>query len=404
MSSTINKGRIQSTLRQFLDNEASGGIVLMAIAVLAILTANSPLAEGYFRALHIYIGPLSLQHWINDALMAVFFLLVGLEIKREMLDGQLSTWSRRILPGAAAAGGMLVPALFYVFFNWSDPAALRGWAIPTATDIAFALGVISLFGRRVPASLKIFLAALAIIDDLGAVIVIALFYTADLNLLALAGAGIVIANLLIFNRMGVRELWPYLALGLALWILVFASGVHATLAGVVLALAIPLKATPGKPEADHASSPLHKLEHLLHKPVAFVIVPIFGFANAGVSFAGISTDIFAEPLTMGVATGLLLGKLLGVLGVVALLVRTGVADLPGSASWGQMTGTALLCGIGFTMSLFIGLLAFDDPSVQARVKIGILLGSVASGILGAVFLMVFGRRSTAATVVASRGA
>lgn len=404
MSSTINKGRIQSTLRQFLDNEASGGIVLMAIAVLAILTANSPLAEGYFRALHIYIGPLSLQHWINDALMAVFFLLVGLEIKREMLDGQLSTWSRRILPGAAAAGGMLVPALFYVFFNWSDPAALRGWAIPTATDIAFALGVISLFGRRVPASLKIFLAALAIIDDLGAVIVIALFYTADLNLLALAGAGIVIANLLIFNRMGVRELWPYLALGLALWILVFASGVHATLAGVVLALAIPLKATPGKPEADHASSPLHKLEHLLHKPVAFVIVPIFGFANAGVSFAGISTDIFAEPLTMGVATGLLLGKLLGVLGVVALLVRTGVADLPGSASWGQMTGTALLCGIGFTMSLFIGLLTFDDPSVQARVKIGILLGSVTSGILGAVFLMVFGRRSTAATVVASRGA
>lgn len=404
MSSTMNKGRIQSTLRQFLDNEASGGIVLMAIAVLAILTANSPLAEGYFRALHIYIGPLSLQHWINDALMAVFFLLVGLEIKREMLDGQLSTWSRRILPGAAAAGGMLVPALFYVFFNWSDPAALRGWAIPTATDIAFALGVISLFGRRVPASLKIFLAALAIIDDLGAVIVIALFYTADLNLLALAGAGIVIANLLIFNRMGVRELWPYLALGLALWILVFASGVHATLAGVVLALAIPLKATPGKPEADHASSPLHKLEHLLHKPVAFVIVPIFGFANAGVSFAGISTDIFAEPLTMGVATGLLLGKLLGVLGVVALLVRTGVADLPGSASWGQMTGTALLCGIGFTMSLFIGLLAFDDPSVQARVKIGILLGSVTSGGLGAVFLMVFGRRSTAATVVASRGA
>lgn len=404
MSSTMNKGRIQSTLRQFLDNEASGGIVLMAIAVLAILTANSPLAEGYFRALHIYIGPLSLQHWINDALMAVFFLLVGLEIKREMLDGQLSTWSRRILPGAAAAGGMLVPALFYVFFNWSDPAALRGWAIPTATDIAFALGVISLFGRRVPASLKIFLAALAIIDDLGAVIVIALFYTADLNLLALAGAGIVIANLLIFNRMGVRELWPYLALGLALWILVFASGVHATLAGVVLALAIPLKATPGKPEADHASSPLHKLEHLLHKPVAFVIVPIFGFANAGVSFAGISTDIFAEPLTMGVATGLLLGKLLGVLGVVALLVRTGVADLPGSASWGQMTGTALLCGIGFTMSLFIGLLTFDDPSVQARVKIGILLGSVTSGGLGAVFLMVFGRRSTAATVVASRGA
>ncbi|NRP70857.1 Na(+)/H(+) antiporter NhaA [Ensifer psoraleae] len=393
MSSTPAQGRNRSTLRHFLDNEASGGVILMAVAVLAMLISNSPLAEGYFQALHIHIGPLSLQHWINDAFMAVFFLLVGLEIKREMLDGQLSSWSRRILPGAAAAGGMLVPALFHVFFNWSDPAALRGWAIPTATDIAFALGVISLFGSRVPASLKIFLAALAIIDDLGAVIVIALFYTADLNILALSGAAVVIGNLLIFNRMGVRALWPYLALGVALWILVFASGVHATMAGVMLALTIPLEATPGRPEADHAASPLHRLEHSLHKPVAFVIVPIFGFANAGVSFTGLSTAVFAEPLTMGVATGLLLGKLIGVLGVVAVLVRLDLADLPANASWGQMTGTAFLCGIGFTMSLFIGLLAFDDPAMQDDVKIGILLGSVASGILGATFLMLFGRRS-----------
>ncbi len=392
MSSTYPKGRIQSTLRHFLDNEASGGIVLMAVAALALVTANSAIAESYFHALHIYIGPLSLQHWINDALMAIFFLLVGLEIKREMLDGQLSTWSRRVLPGAAAAGGMLVPALLYVVFNWSDPAALRGWAIPTATDIAFALGVISLFGNRVPASLKIFLAALAIIDDLGAVIVIAVFYTADLNLLALAGAAVVVGTLLLFNRMGVLKLWPYLALGIALWILVFASGVHATLAGVVLALTIPLKATPGKPEADHASSPLHRLEHLLHKPVAFLIVPIFGFANAGVSFAGVSSSIFSEPLTMGVATGLLLGKLVGVLSVVFLLVKFNFADLPAQASWGQMTGTALLCGIGFTMSLFIGLLAFNDPAVQDHVKIGILLGSAASGVLGAIVLAAAGRR------------
>lgn len=395
MSLPTTPGRIQSTLRQFLNNEASGGLVLMAVAVLAILVANSPLAEAYFHGLHVYLGPLSIQHWINDALMAVFFLLVGLEIKREMLDGQLSSWSRRVLPGAAAAGGMLFPALFYVSLNWNDPAALRGWAIPTATDIAFALGVISLFGSRVPSSLKIFLAALAIIDDLGAVIVIAVFYTNDLNLLALGGTAVVLAVLYGMNRAKVVAIWPYLALGVVLWVLVFISGVHATLAGVMLALMIPLKATPGAPEAAHGESPLHRLEHALHKPVAFVIVPIFGFANAGVSLTGVSMGVFAEPLTMGVAAGLLLGKLVGVVGTVALLVKLGVAHLPGQASWGQMTGTAFLCGIGFTMSLFIGLLAFDDPVVQDHVKIGILLGSVASGLLGAVCLTLFGRRVAA---------
>lgn len=397
MSLPITPGRIQSTLRQFLNNEASGGLVLMAVAVLAILVANSPLAEAYFHGLHVYLGPLSIQHWINDALMAVFFLLVGLEIKREMLDGQLSSWSRRILPGAAAAGGMLFPALFYVALNWSNPAALRGWAIPTATDIAFALGVISLFGSRVPSSLKIFLAALAIIDDLGAVIVIALFYTSDLNMLALGGTAVVVAMLYGMNRAKVVAIWPYLALGAILWVLVFISGVHATLAGVMLALMIPLKATPGAPEAAHGESPLHRLEHALHKPVAFVIVPIFGFANAGVSLAGLSLGVFAEPLTMGVAAGLLLGKLVGVVGTVALLVKLGLAHLPAQASWGQMTGTAFLCGIGFTMSLFIGLLAFDDPAVQDHVKIGILLGSVVSGLLGAACLTVFGRRVAAPT-------
>lgn len=393
MSSPISAGRIRSTLRQFLDNEASGGLVLMAVALVAIVTANSPAAEAYFHALHVFVGPLSLQHWINDALMALFFLLVGLEIKREMLDGQLSSWSRRILPGAAALGGMVFPALFYVGLNWENRAALRGWAIPTATDIAFALGVISLFGSRVPASLKIFLAALAIIDDLGAVVVIALFYTNDLNMFALAGAAIVLASLYGMNRANVLTLWPYLVLGAVLWLLVFLSGVHATLAGVLLALTIPLKLTPGTPEATHQESPLHHLEHLLHKPVAFVVVPIFGFANAGVSFAGASMSIFSEPLTMGVATGLLLGKLVGVLGTVALLVKLGLADLPAKASWGQMTGVAALCGVGFTMSLFIGLLAFDDPTIQDHVKMGILLGSVASGIVGAVILGTFKRRA-----------
>lgn len=393
MSSPVSAGRIGSTLRHFLDNEAAGGLVLMAVALAAIFTANSPFAENYFHALHLYIGPLSLQHWINDALMALFFLLVGLEIKREMLDGQLSSWSRRILPGAAALGGMLFPALFYVGFNWNSPADLRGWAIPTATDIAFALGVISLFGSRVPASLKIFLAALAIIDDLGAVVVIALFYTSNLNLAALAGAGAVLIALCGMNRLKVLTLWPYLVLGAGLWLLVFLSGIHATLAGVLLALTIPLKITPGTPEATHQESPLHHLEHLLHKPVAFIVVPIFGFANAGVSFDGASLSIFSEPLTMGVATGLLLGKLVGVLGTVAILVKLGLADLPAKASWGQMTGVAALCGIGFTMSLFIGLLAFEDPQIQDNVKMGILLGSVASGLIGAVILSTFKRRA-----------
>ncbi|MET3858484.1 Na+/H+ antiporter NhaA [Rhizobium sp. OAE497] len=393
MSSPIPAGRIRSTFRHFLDNEASGGLVLMAVALAAIVTANSPLAEDYFHALHVYIGPLSLLHWINDALMALFFLLVGLEIKREMLDGQLSSWSRRILPGAAALGGMIFPALLYVGFNWENPAALRGWAIPTATDIAFALGVLSLFGPRVPASLKIFLAALAIIDDLGAVVVIALFYTSDLNLLALAGAAAVLTTLYGLNRSKVVTLWPYIALGAVLWLLVFLSGIHATLAGVLLALTIPLKVTPGTPEATHQESPLHHLEHLLHRPVAFLVVPIFGFANAGVSFDGASLSIFSEPLTMGVASGLLLGKLVGVLGTVALLVKLGLADLPAKASWGQMTGVAALCGIGFTMSLFIGLLAFDDPQIQDHVKMGILLGSVASGVIGAIVLGLFKRRA-----------
>lgn len=392
MSSTSNPGRINSTLRRFLDSEASGGLVLMAIALLAIIVANSPLAEGYFSLLHVYVGPLSLQHWINDALMAVFFLMVGLEIKREMLDGQLSTWSRRILPGAAAAGGMVFPALFYILLNRDNSVALQGWAIPTATDIAFALGVLSLFGSRVPTSLKIFLAALAIIDDLGAVIVIALFYTADLNVVALLGAAFVWGNLFIFNKLKVAVLWPYLILGAALWVLVFASGVHATLAGVMLALTIPLKLTPGTPEATPAESPLHRLEQRLHKPVAFIVVPIFGFANAGVSLTGLSFGVFTEPLTMGIASGLVLGKFVGVLGVVTLLVKLGLAKLPAQASWAQVAGTALLCGIGFTMSLFIGLLAFNDPAVQDQVKIGILLGSLVSGMSGAAILAASKRR------------
>jgi NhaA family Na+:H+ antiporter len=396
-----NRGRINSTLRQFLDNEASGGIILMGVAALAILTANSPVAESYFAALRAYVGPLSVQHWINDALMAVFFLLVGLEIKREMLDGQLSSWSRRLLPGAAAAGGMAVPALIYVAFNLGNTAAMRGWAIPAATDIAFALGVLSLLGPKVPASLKIFLAALAIIDDLGAVIVIALFYTADLSLPALAGAMLVVGALTVMNRSGVMRLWPYLILGAVLWVLVLRSGIHATLAGVVLALTVPIRLTPGTPEASPSASPLHQLEHLLQKPVAFLIVPIFGFANAGVSFAGVTPGVLIEPLTLGVAAGLVVGKVVGVFGTVAILVKARLADLPAAASWGQTLGVALLCGIGFTMSLFIGLLAFDDPALQDRAKFGILFGSLIAGLAGYFILRISNRRRASSALAQS---
>jgi NhaA family Na+:H+ antiporter len=391
-----DKGRINSTLRQFLDNEASGGLVLMGVALLAILTANSPFSEEYFAALHVHLGPLSLQHWINDGLMVLFFLLVGLEIKREMTDGQLSSWSRRLLPGAAALGGMAVPALIYVSFNLGHPAALRGWAIPSATDIAFALGVLSLLGPRVPASLRIFLAALAIIDDLGAVIVIALFYTAELNFVALGGAAIVLAVLYGMNRMKVMRLWPYLVMGAGLWVLVLLSGVHATVAGVLLAITIPIRLTPSTPEASPSVSPLHKLERALHKPVAFLLVPMFGFVNAGVSFAGVTPAVLLEPLTLGVAAGLVVGKLVGVFGTVAMLVKTRLVDLPAAASWGQMFGISLLCGIGFTMSLFVCLLAFDDPAVQDHVKLGILAGSLVAGLAGYIVLRVTERESVGA--------
>jgi len=379
-------GRINSTLRRFLDSEASGGVLLMVIAILAITVANSPLAPTYFAALKAYAGPLSVQHWINDALMAVFFLMVGLEIKREMLDGQLASWDRRALPGVAAAAGMAVPALIFVAFNYGQPAVLRGWAIPTATDIAFALGVLSLLGPRVPASLKVFLAALAIIDDLGAVIVIAIFYTAGLSLPDLAGAAAMVVGLVALGRFRVNSLSPYLLLGAALWVLVLRSGVHATIAGVVLAMTIPIRLTPAKPEASPDVSPLHRLEHALHKPVAFLIVPIFGFANAGVSFAGVTPSVLVEPLTLGIAAGLVLGKLVGVFGAVVLMVRLGFARLPAAASWPQVLGVALLCGIGFTMSLFIGLLAFGDPALQDRTKIGIIAGSLVAGLCGALIL------------------
>ena len=377
--------RPRSALRTFLDNEASGGLVLMGAAALALVVANSPLSGAYFDALHSYVLGLSVLHWINYALMAVFFLLVGLEIKREMLDGQLSTWPRRALPGIAALGGMIVPAVIYLAFNAGPNGHPRGWAIPSATDIAFALGVLSLLGPRVPISLKVFLTALAILDDLGAVLIIAVFYTSELNLYALGGAIFVLGLLQGLNRAGFTDLKPYLLLGVVLWFLVLMSGVHATLAGVALALTIPLRVTPGRPE--DATSPLHILEHSLQPWVAFLIIPIFGFANAGISFAGMSLSSLQNPVPLGVALGLFVGKQVGVFAFAWAAIKTGLADLPANATWPQLYGVALLCGIGFTISLFIGLLAFPTSAdLQDATKLGVLLGSILSGLIGAALL------------------
>ena len=376
---------------EFMKGEAAGGFVLMAAAAIALIVANSPLSDWYFESLHVELGGMSVLHWINDALMVVFFLLVGLEIKREMLVGQLSTWPRRMLPGIGALGGMIVPALIYVAFNRHDPAALRGWAIPTATDIAFALGVLSLLGKRVPTSIKVFLTALAIIDDLGAVVIIALFYTSELSLLYLSLAGVTLAVLIILNKSGVRRLSPYLVLGAVLWFLVLKSGVHATLAGVALALTIPLRM-----DHEFADPPLIRLENSLHTVVPFLIIPLFGFANAGLSFAGLTMANLVEPLTLGVGLGLLCGKIIGVFGFSSIAIGLGIARLPQNASWLQMLGVAMLCGIGFTMSLFIGLLAFaNHPLLESEVKVGILGGSMVAGILGYAVLSMSRRRSEA---------
>ncbi|RVT90643.1 Na+/H+ antiporter NhaA [Rhodovarius crocodyli] len=374
--------RALSVFRQLLDSSAGGGLVLMAAGALAIVIANSPLSQGYHDLLHAKLGPLSVEYWINDGLMVLFFLLVGLEIKREMLDGQLANWGRRILPGVGALGGMLVPGLIYAGLNHADPVAMRGWAIPTATDIAFALAVLSLAGPRVPASLKVFLMALAVIDDLGAIVIIALFYTESLSLPDLLGAAVVLGALIALNRAGVLRLWPYMLLGVALWVLVFRSGIHATIAGVLLALCIPLRMRPGAKE-DAENSPLHRLEHRLHVPVSFFIMPIFGLANAGVALGGMGWDSLIHPVTAGVTLGLLAGKVVGVFGAVVVLVKTGLVPMPRYASWPQVLGVALLCGIGFTMSLFVGGLAFSSsPERLDEVKLGILVGSGLAGLLG----------------------
>ena len=392
-STPPRRHRVKSIFREFISSQAAGGLVLMGVALLALVVANSPAAPAYFEVLESHVLGLSVMHWINDALMSLFFLLVGLEIKREFLDGQLKTWPDRALPGVAALGGMLVPALIYIAFNWSTPETLRGWAIPSATDIAFALGVLALLGSRVPVSLKVFLTALAILDDLAAVVIIAIFYTTQLSWPHLLAAFTVLAILNVLGRSGVKRLSIYLGLGLVLWFFVLKSGVHATLAGVALAMMIPIGTPQGWP--SEVESPLLRLEHSLHPWVTFLIVPIFGFANAGVSFAGMSASVLLTPVPLGIALGLFIGKQLGVFLFAWAAIRANLAQLPAGSTWPQLYGVAILCGIGFTMSLFIGLLAFPTaPELQAGVKVGVLFGSLFSGLTGAALLIAWTTATT----------
>jgi NhaA family Na+:H+ antiporter len=375
-------------LQRLLRHEAAAGMILILAAGLAIIEANSPLAPLYDRLLEARIAvsaggigidkPLLL--WINDGLMAVFFLMVGLEIKREVLGGDLSEPRRALLPLAAALGGMAVPALFYAASAFRQPGALAGWAIPCATDIAFSLGVMALLGRRVPLSLKLFLTALAIIDDLGSIVIIAIFYTGGLSWMSLTAAALALAVLLALNLAGVERILWYVLAGLALWVFVLKSGVHATLAGVALALAIP--ATPG-PDGHSA---LSRIEHRLAPWVGFGILPLFGFANAGLSFAGLSMSSLLSPVPLGIIAGLFLGKQIGVFGGAALVVRFGWAELPAGVTWRQLYGASVLTGIGFTMSLFIGSLAFAETEYEGAMRLGVLAGSILSALLGVVVL------------------
>lgn len=375
----------------FLKLESASGILLIIAAVFAMLLANSPLASYYVWLLdmpvEVRVGPLEIAKplllWINDGLMAIFFFLVGLELKREMIEGELSQPGNIALPALGAVGGMAIPAAIYALINYDDVVALQGWAIPAATDIAFALGVLSLLGKRVPVSLKVFLASLAIFDDVGAIIIIALFYTSKLSLTAIGVVMICLPLLLMMNRRGVTEIAPYVFVGLIMWVSLLKSGVHATLAGVALALFIPMR-DRHNPER----SPLREVEHDLHTVVAFVILPLFAFANAGIDFSGIGVGELLHPVPVGIAAGLFIGKQVGVLMACWAGVKLGVARLPEGSDWLMLYGVSVLCGIGFTMSLFIGSLAFEDLGI-AKVfdeRIGIVIGSFCSAAVGYVVL------------------
>ena len=386
-----------AALLGFLRSESAGGLVLIVSALVALAWANSAAAPAYEALLQYRLGPAALSQplhiWINDALMALFFLLVGLELRREITQGELASPARLAAPGLAALGGMIVPALIVVALNWGDSTALRGWAVPVATDIAFALAVLSVLGRRVPMALKVFLTALAIIDDLGAIVVIAVFYTKGLDLMAFGAAALVWLCLLGLNRAGVRRLWPYMLGGVVLWALVFHSGVHATLAGVALAFVVPMRVRPGEDQA-----PAERLEHRLGLWVAYAILPLFGLANAGLSFATLPPGVWSDPLAIGVTLGLFVGKQVGVFGAVLLAARLGLARLPAGVTRLQLYGGAVLCGIGFTMSLFIGDLAFRQTPRGDEVKLAVFVGSLASAALGLLVLRLAARTKVAQPV------
>ena len=376
-----------SFITKFINVEYMGGLVLMAAAALAIICANSPFNPYYELLLstpvEIHIGDFEIAKplllWINDGLMAIFFFVVGLELKRELLEGELSDPKNIILPAAGAVGGMVIPAAIYLYFNWDDPATLSGWAIPAATDIAFALGVLSLLGSRVPVSIKVFLTSLAIFDDIGAIIIIAIFYTAKISFTALVVVGCCIAALALLNRSKVTAKSSYIIIGVIMWAATLKSGVHATLAGVLLAMFIPLHSNK-----ESEPSPLKDLEHDLHGMVAFFVLPVFAFANAGLNLQGVGLDYLLHPVPTGIALGLFLGKQIGIFGFCWLFIKLKLTALPSGCNWMSLYGVAALCGIGFTMSLFIGSLAFEETGIDRIFdeRLGIVLGSIASGAAG----------------------
>ena len=375
-------------IHTFIRRESSGGLLLIFAAILALILDNSPLAFMYEGLLNlpmaIQIGTLIIQKplllWINDGLMAVFFFLIGLEIKREILDGELACIKKALLPVIAALGGLLMPALIYIYFNQGDPEALKGWGVPVATDIAFALAVLSLVIKEVPSSLKILLLSLAIIDDIAAILIIAIFYTEQLSMVSLVLASCGLCLAIGFNLKGVSRIAPYILIGVFMWVCVLKSGVHATIAGVLLAFTIPLK------KKETGEPFLQELKYMLHPWVAYFIMPIFAFANAGVPLSGITLATLFSPLPIGIMAGLFIGKQVGVFLFVALGVMLGLCQLPDDLKWRHIYGLSLLCGVGFTMSLFIGTLAFDDPLMQAQVRISVLLASTLSAVCGYLFL------------------
>ena len=382
----------ESFISNFLKLESASGIILMFAAVLALVCANSPLQIYYSLLLdtpvEIRIGALEIAKplllWINDGLMAVFFFLIGLELKRELVEGELSDKRNIILPGVGAIGGMVVPAMIYIYFNSGDSAAMTGWAIPAATDIAFALGVLALLGSRVPITIKIFLTSLAIFDDIGAIVIIAIFYTANISLTALVIVTFCIMILAVFNRRNVESKSLYILIGIVMWVAMLKSGVHATLTGVVLAMFIPIKS-----KTNSGYSPLKSLEHDLHSAVVFFVLPVFAFSNAGISFSGVGTEQMLHSVPLGIALGLFLGKQVGIFGICWFAIKLKLTKLPIGMSWGGLYGAAALCGIGFTMSLFIGSLAFEGSGANLifNERLGIIIGSLASGILGYLILL-----------------